>query len=97
MSGLVYRYRTLFLIGGYFRPFFQTADNSVNSIDKILSSDSLVVMTGGYKSSFITYIRYFSTGESRSLTREKFDVNAVVFLNFAEMDIENRHAVIQVR
>ncbi len=96
MSGFMYCYRLLLLVGRNLGAFLQASDYAVDSIVEILFCDGFLIMSGCNKGSFVAYICNVGAGESGSLAGESLDIKGVVGANVAKVDVEYCHAVIQV-
>ena len=56
----------------------------------------LLVVTGRYQGSFIAHVGNIGTGKSGGLAGEQIDVDGVVGLDLAQVDVEYGHAVGEV-
>ena len=80
MTSLVQSYGTSFGFSGNFRLLFQTTDNTIDRIQKILFSYKFFAMASCDQSSFITNVCNIRTGESRSLTSQQVYIDCIIYL-----------------
>ena len=83
MAGFVESNALSFICRRYHRAFFQTADDTVDSVHEVLFLNELLIATGSDQCSFITHIGNVGAGESRSLTGHEFRIHALVYLDRA--------------
>ena len=76
---------------------FETSNNPVYRIEKILLIDGLLIMTRSSQCRFITYICDISTGEARSMLRQEFKIKIFCELETSEMNREYLFPLLQVR
>ena len=88
---------SLFLfVGGYLRTLLETAHDSVDGVDEVLSSDGMLVVARGDQSSLVADVGYVGSRETGRLACKEVYVDAVVGLDVAQMNLEDRHTVVEV-
>ena len=77
--------------------FLQTANDTVHSIEEVLFTYLLTVMTGSYQSSLIADISNVGARKTWGLACQKVDVDSLVYLQWFQMHHEYFLTLIQVR
>lgn len=96
MSRFVQGYRS-FLVGCHDARFLlQSADDSVNGVEKILSPDGFLVVAGGDEGSFVADVGDVGTRKSWCLTRKEVDVDRIVEFERFQVDFEDGHTLLEV-
>ena len=86
----------LLLGGHHLGLLLQTADDAVHSVEEVLLGDGFLVVAGGDQGGLVADVGNVSAGESRSLTRQEVDVEAVVGLQRLQMYLEDSLALCHV-
>ena len=88
---------SLFLfVGGYLRTLLETAHDSVDGVDEVLSSDGMLVVARGDQGCLVADVGYVGSRETGRLACKEVYVDAVVGLDVAQMNLEDRHTVVEV-
>ena len=84
------------LVGGDFRLFLQAADDAVDGGVEVGEVDHLLVVAGGDEGGLVADVGDVGAGEAGCLTCQQFDVEVVGLLDFAQVHVEDGHAVVDV-
>ena len=88
--------RAALIFGDNLGAFFETADDAIHGIHEILALHMGFLATRSDKRSLVAHIGDVGTREAGSLSCEKFEVNTLVHLDFAQVNLENFHTIVQL-
>src|SRR5690554_4032117 len=96
MPRLVDSNRLLLVLRDNFVLFFQSSYNTVHRVHEVLSLHELLFLPCRNQCCLVTDVRDISARESRGLTCQEVDIDRFIYLDGAEVNLENLSPIVQV-